>query len=202
MATPQDMAEAIQAMQTYTKPDKSQAYAAALRNQQMTHTPQSPLSSLQGQDPMTDWALGMQDRALHPLQTAADYSSEFQKLSPVDMGMQMVGGGMAGTVSKIGENGILNQWPKHTAGLFDTAGLENGGRELIQGKADELAQKLRDSGVTVDLQHSGSKAGPSSYIRVVGMPEIRISGHSKGVFNSGGVLNIASPIGQGCVYLS
>lgn len=77
--------------------------------------------------------------------------------------------------------------------LLDTTGLENRGRDLIQGKAEELAQRMREAGVTVDLQHSGSVAGPSSYIKVVGMPDIRISGHSKGVFNSGGVLNVASP---------
>lgn len=78
-------------------------------------------------------------------------------------------------------------------GLLDTTGLENRGRDLIRGKAEELAQRMRESGVTVDLQHSGSAAGPSSYIKVAGMPDIRISGHSKGAFNSGGVLNVASP---------
>ena len=78
-------------------------------------------------------------------------------------------------------------------GLLDTTGLENRGRDLIRGKAEELAQRMHEAGVTVDLQHSGSAAGPSSYIKVVGMPDIRISGHSKGAFNSGGVLNVASP---------
>ena len=78
-------------------------------------------------------------------------------------------------------------------GLLDTTGLENRGRDLIRGKAEELAQRMHEAGVTVELQHSGSAAGPSSYIKVVGMPDIRISGHSKGAFNSGGVLNVASP---------
>jgi len=83
--------------------------------------------------------------------------------------------------------------PKTSAGLFDTTGLENRGRELIQGKAEELAQRMRDAGVNVDLQHSGSAAGPSSYLRVAGMPDIRLSGHSKGAFNSQGVINVATP---------
>lgn len=77
--------------------------------------------------------------------------------------------------------------------LFDTAGLPNRGRELIQSKAEEYAQRLRDAGVNVvDVQHSGSAAGPSSYIKVQGFPDIRISGHSKGVFGTQGVVNVGN----------
>ena len=77
--------------------------------------------------------------------------------------------------------------------LFDTVGLPNRGRDLIQSKAEEYAQKLRDAGVNVmEVTHSGSAAGPSSYIKVAGQPDIRISGHSKGVFNTGGVINVGS----------
>lgn len=77
--------------------------------------------------------------------------------------------------------------------LFDTIGLPNRGRELIQSKAEEYAQRLRDAGVNVvDVHHSGSAAGPSSYIKVQGYPDIRISGHSKGVFGSTGVVNVGN----------
>jgi hypothetical protein len=74
-----------------------QQLADALRNKQMTHTPLPPLETLRGKDPLTDWALGMQDRALHPLQTAADYSQQFQKMTPLEQGMQLVGGGIGAT---------------------------------------------------------------------------------------------------------
>lgn len=83
------------------------------------------------------------------------------------------------------------------ATLFDTLGLPNQGRDLIQGKAEELARALRDQGFEVDLQHSGSVAGPSSYLRVYDPQtgrllarDIRLSGHSKGAFNSQGVWNV------------
>ena len=81
--------------------------------------------------------------------------------------------------------------------LFDTLGLPNQGRDLIQGKAEELAQALRGQGFKVDLQHSGSVAGPSSYLRVYDpqtgrflVKDIRLSGHSKGAFNTEGVWNV------------
>jgi hypothetical protein len=82
--------------------------------------------------------------------------------------------------------------------LFDTSGLPNRGRDLIQSKAQDLADKLKANGFQVDLQHSGSAAGPSSYLKVFD-PEtgryfdnVRLSGHSKGVFNSQGVRNVAT----------
>lgn len=174
----------------------------AARSSEYDHAPRAPLSSLQGKDALTDWALKMQDRAVHPLQTAADYSQEFQNLSPVDQAMQMVGGGMAGMVGKVAskvaqktELELAQQIAgKNTSSLFDTTGLPNRGRDLIQSNAEELADRMRAAGVNVDIQHSGSAVGPSSYLRVVGMPDIRLSGHSKGVFNSGGVLNVSSPL--------
>jgi len=82
--------------------------------------------------------------------------------------------------------------------LFDTAGLPNRGKDLIQSKAEELASRLRSNGFKVDLQHSGSAAGPSSYLKVFDpetgryFDDVRLSGHSKGVFNSQGVTNVAS----------
>lgn len=82
--------------------------------------------------------------------------------------------------------------------LFDTGGLPNRGRELIQGKADELAAKLGDMGFKAEVTHSGSAAGPSSYLKIYDpqtgryLDNIRLSGHSKGAFNSAGVRNVSS----------
>lgn len=64
---------------------------------EMTHRPQAPIESLRGQDPLTDWALGMRERTLNPLSTLAGEAKRFQGLSPQEMGMELVGGGIAGT---------------------------------------------------------------------------------------------------------
>jgi hypothetical protein len=82
--------------------------------------------------------------------------------------------------------------------LFDTSALPNRGRELIQSKAQGLSDELVKNGFKVELQHSGSAAGPSSYLKVFDpetgryFDDVRLSGHSKGVFNSQGVRNVAS----------
>ena len=97
-------------------------------------------------------------------------------------------------VDAAGGGGLVGATAWHgSPRLFDTIGLENRGRDLIQSKAEEYAQKLRDAGVNVlDVQHSGSLAGPSSYIKIHGQPDLRISGHDKGVAGSQSVVNIGS----------
>ncbi len=84
--------------------------------------------------------------------------------------------------------------------LVDTEGMTAAqAREAVQSRAEQLAKTLRDGGFTVDLQHSGSASGPSSYLSVSDPQtgrfltnQIRISNHSKGAFNSGGVLAVAT----------
>lgn len=102
---------------------------------------------------------------------------------------------------QMGENAAIPQTLDNQAGmaLFDTKGLPYQGRELIQSNAENLAGKLRDAGFTVDAQHSGSLAGPSSYLKVFDpqtgryFDDVRLSGHSKGAFNSQAVTNVATP---------
>lgn len=72
-------------------------------------------------------------------------------------------------------------------------------RSVIQNDADALAKALRDRGLTVDVHHSGSVAGPSSYLHVadesVGRffnKPFRLSNHSKGAFESSGVIDVRS----------
>lgn len=83
--------------------------------------------------------------------------------------------------------------------LFNTEGLPNKGADLIQNSAETLAKQLKDKGFEVTLDHSGSKAGPSSYLRIYDpetgglIPNIRMSGHSKGVEGSASVFNVATP---------
>jgi len=69
---------------------------------EMTHTTRAPIESLRGQDPLTDWALGMRERTLSPLATLAGEAKRFQGLTPQEMGMELVGGGLAGTFAGVG----------------------------------------------------------------------------------------------------
>lgn len=81
--------------------------------------------------------------------------------------------------------------------IFDVAGLPNHGRGLIQGKANDLAAMLKSRGFDVEVTHSGSRVGPSSYISIYD-PEtgrffknqVRLSGHSKGAFENAAVWNV------------
>jgi hypothetical protein len=60
-------------------------------------------------------------------------------------------------------------------------------RESIRTMANDLTDKLRQQGFNVELTHTGSRAGPSSYLKIYDPQterfldrDIRISGHSKG----------------------
>jgi len=86
------------------------------------------------------------------------------------------------------------------AGTMNVEGLANRGREFIRSSADDLAAQLNKLGFKADVTHSGSAAGPSSYVKVFdpetgryfGNP-VRFSGHSKGAFNLGEVRDVSDP---------
>jgi hypothetical protein len=73
-------------------------------------------------------------------------------------------------------------------------------RDLIRSSADDLASELNSLGFQAKVQHSGSRAGPSSYVEIYD-PEtgrfftkpIRFSGHSKGPFEAAGVIDVQDP---------
>lgn len=94
------------------------------------------------------------------------------------------------TMARQGERGMA---------LFNTEGLPNRGRELIHSSAEGLADRLKAQGFHVEVQHSGSAAGPSSYLKVFDpqtgrfFDDVRLSNHSKGAFNSAAVKNVATP---------
>lgn len=84
---------------------------------------------------------------------------------------------------------------------FAPAGVMSGAsRDVIRSSADDLASQLQKLGFQADVTHSGSAAGPSSYVRVYD-PEtgrffvnpVRFSGHSKGSFNAGEVRDVSDP---------
>lgn len=86
------------------------------------------------------------------------------------------------------------------AGVMNVIGLPNRGRDVIQSSAEDLSSKLRQLGFQADVTHSGSVAGPSSYVKVYD-PEtgrffnqpVRFSGHSKGAFNQAEVRDVSDP---------
>lgn len=88
---------------------------------------------------------------------------------------------------------------KQAGALFVTEGLPNRGRDLIQSESERLADMLNSQGFKASLEHSGSAAGPSSYIRLSDpetgrffTKDIRLSGHPKGAFNSQAVWDVNS----------
>jgi hypothetical protein len=78
--------------------------------------------------------------------------------------------------------------------------MSGASRDTIRSSADELAGQLKSLGFQADVTHSGSAAGPSSYVRIYD-PEtgrffvnpVRFSGHSKGSFNAGEVIDVQDP---------
>lgn len=83
--------------------------------------------------------------------------------------------------------------------LYNTSNLPNRGRDLIQNDAEKLAELLKEKGFLAQVTHSGSVAGPSSYLNISDpqtgrflQNQIRLSGHPKGVFNSQSVYDVTS----------
>jgi hypothetical protein len=83
--------------------------------------------------------------------------------------------------------------------LFDYTNLPERGRDVIRKNAEDLAEQLKQQGFDAQVTHSGSAAGPSSYVRVVDpetgrffTKDVRFSGHSKGAFNNESVINVGS----------
>lgn len=73
-------------------------------------------------------------------------------------------------------------------------------RGAIRQDAERLAEALRAKGFDVSLNHSGSAAGPSSYLSIFDpqtgryfKDPIRLSNHGKGAFNAQFVNDISSP---------
>jgi hypothetical protein len=73
----------------------------------------------------------------------------------------------------------------------------SGNPYFIRDEADSLAEMLKQKGFQVQVEHSGSAAGPSSYLKVydpltgrVVADNLRLSAHSKGAYNSTLIQNI------------
>lgn len=68
--------------------------------------------------------------------------------------------------------------------------------DVIKSRAEELAAAMRSKGWEPEVMHSGSAAGPSSYVNAYDpttgrtLRDLRLSDHSKGAFNSQFIRNI------------
>lgn len=96
----------------------------------------------------------------------------------------------------VGDQGASNMTSKTTYST-DGLSLEEAG-SLIRGEAERFASKLRDAGYIASIEHSGSAAGPSSYVRVNDplsganyTTPFRISSHGKGAFGTSQVFDVA-----------
>jgi len=123
---------------------------------EMTHTTRAPIESLRGQDPLTDWAIGMQQRATSPLATLAGEAKRFQGLSPQEMGMELAGGGMAGAIGKAGKAAKTSFERAHNIAQKNAAlPIEKGGLGL---PADNTAMdRAKSLGFDIPAYHGTSK---------------------------------------------
>lgn len=85
----------------------------------------------------------------------------------------------------------------YEAGIYTVIGTREEERNFIHGEADRLKNMLEAEGFDVKCHHTGSVAGASSYINAycpdthVFSTELRVSGHSKGAFNTACTTNVA-----------
>ena len=154
---------------------------------------------------------------LMKLATASNpqYSNLMQPEEAMPLATNMMGGGVVASrlapapAGSLGMNVVAKraftapqdevpQLAQKLANFVNTNNLPNQGRDLIRSKADELSTMLNQQGFQTDVKHSGSAAGPSSYVTVYDpqtgryiTDPARISGHSKGAFNSQFAHNIS-----------
>ena len=84
---------------------------------------------------------------------------------------------------------------------FAPAGVMQGAsREMIRSSADNLVEQLQKLGFQADVHHTGSRAGPSSYVKVYDPQTgrffenpFRFSGHGKGPKEAAGVSEVSNP---------
>jgi len=73
-------------------------------------------------------------------------------------------------------------------------------KDIIKSSADDLAKQLNELGFQATVQHSGSRAGASSYVQIYDpqtgrmfVNPVRFSGHGKGPKEAAGVIDIQDP---------
>lgn len=126
--------------------------------------------------------LGQQPQAMTALLGTPEEAITFKKL----------------TYNPIKENKNINA--KENINSLRSNNITEQSKKELQSLTELFAEKIKAQGFDVKIEHSGSKAGASSYINVydpqtgrfLNKP-IRISDHSKGPFESQNVINILNP---------
>jgi hypothetical protein len=106
------------------------------------------------------------------------------------------------------QEGVLNETAELVSGAMSPGGalkggllglgvLANASKSTIRSAANDLAKQLNDLGFQANVFHSGSKAGPSSYVEIYDPQTgrffnkpIRFSDHGKGPKESRGVTDV------------
>lgn len=114
-------------------------------------------------------------------------------------GMVPVVGGVAQAANKARKAEAVVDALRKPSTYDALTGTRDEVRQLIRSDADSLANTLRQRGFDVEVQHSGSLAGPSSYLRIYDPTtgrmfknEVRLSNHSKGAFQSQFITDVKS----------
>ena len=121
------------------------------------------------------------------------------QMSDLDKALVMDQGGI-----NVGDRQALARLMEQVPGLMGSMNVNNfpnRGKDFIQDSAENLVTQLKKLGFNATVDHSGSKAGASSYVtisdpitgRYIKDP-IRFSGHSKGAYQSQFVNEINDPI--------
>lgn len=133
-----------------------------------------------------------------------DYSKGYT--SGEEMGMMTALAAPLAPLAKPVGRALGEQAYLQTEGFLQSQGLmpsvlPRGDRKFIQESAEDLANQLNELGFKATVNHSGSKAGPSSYVSVFDpvtgryiKDPFRFSSHSKGPFQSQFVNEIQDPL--------
>lgn len=125
-----------------------QSYANALKNQEMQHSGFQPISSLQGQDPLTDWGINVAQRFQHPLEVAAGEAQRITQMSPEELAGQFGGGGMqnvGGLLAHTAWHGSPYVFDKFKSEAIGTGeGAQAFGHGLYLAENPEVAKMYRD----------------------------------------------------------
>jgi hypothetical protein len=103
---------------------------------------------------------------------------------------EMIGGLVGPALGK-----MLKMGAEATKGMKGGLSIEDfsnyPNNESIRNAAEDFLKKVKDLGFGATLQHSGSRAGPSSYVQLNEFKDpFRFSNHSKGAFNNQFVNNV------------
>ena len=163
-----------------------------------------------GNSPLSEYA-GVTNRRLPIVKTGRENElTDIADVALMASGLPMASRGVARGANYLGD--VLTQATRAAPPAAPMRALDeiarmspvpqamSGSRDLIRSSADNLAQELNGLGFQAKVQHSGSRAGPSSYVQIYD-PEtgrfftkpIRFSGHGKGPFEAAGVIDVQDP---------